>query len=109
MTKLGDKREVHLNLKKIQNADTLLKLENPDYHIVKGKIKSEGQLAKCLIMLKTLLVKLNMSFETLIVKKMIDSLILYSILFEKLSKFEIFIRRKHFTILNATHNIKYLY
>ena len=60
-------------------------------------------------MLKALLVELDISFKILIVKKEKVDLILYNVVFEKLLRLKILIRRRHLIIIKVTHNINYLY
>lgn len=68
------------------------------------RIKWEGQLAKCLAMLEALPAELGISFEPLMVKRKTDKLILHTIIFGKLSRLKILMRRRHLTIMDATYN-----
>lgn len=94
-TALRDAGGVHLNLKGIHNVSASWKLNNPDHCIVGARIQWEGQLVECLVMLKTLLAELRLSFETLTVKKKTNNLILYNIIFGKFLRLKILMRYRY--------------
>ncbi len=60
-------------------------------------------------MLEALLAELRLSFETLTVKRKTDNLISHGIVFGKLSRLKILMRRGHLTIMDATHNTNCLH
>lgn len=60
-------------------------------------------------MSKALLVKAAIRLKIIIVQKKTDSRIFYSIIFEKLLQFQIFMKRGHLILINTTHNTNWLY
>lgn len=60
-------------------------------------------------MLKILLAKLNINFENFIIKKKINNVILYSIIFRKFLRLKILIRCRYFIIRDLIYNTNNLH
>lgn len=60
-------------------------------------------------MLKALQAKLSMSFKILVVKKKTDNCISHGIVFEKLLRLKILMKRGHLTVMDATYNTNRLH
>ena len=106
---LEDAGGTHLNLKGIQNAGALWKNQNPDIRIIGARIKWEEQLEECLAMLTALPTESAVQYEIMTVKRKTDSLISHGIVFGKLSRLQILVRRGHLTFMDVTHNTNRLH
>ncbi|MCJ1345134.1 hypothetical protein MMC31_003339 [Peltigera leucophlebia] len=106
---LEDAGGAHLDLKKIHNAGASWKHQNPDVRIIGARIQWEEQLEESLAMLRALPEESAVKYEIMTVKRKTDGLISHGIVFGKLSRLQILMRRGHLTLMDATHNTNRLH
>lgn len=84
----------YFDFKKIHHAAVIWKCQNPDMQIAGARIKWQEQLEECLVKLKALPAKSAIIYKIITIQRKTDSRISHGIIFEKLSRLQILIRRE---------------